>query len=79
MPIRPAPDADLTACEFFAGGGLAGLGLSLDGAGLHTVLANDIDAAKARAFRANHPDTPLIHDDVWTVTPDQIPGAPDLC
>ena len=79
MPIRPAPDADLTACEFFAGGGLAGLGLSLDGAGFRTVLANDIDAAKARAFRANHPDTPLIHDDVWTVTPDQIPGAPDLC
>lgn len=83
MTIRRAPvtdpDAAFTACEFFAGGGLAGLGLHLDGAGLRTVLANDIDAAKARAFRANHPDTPLIHGDVWTVTPDQIPGAPDLC
>ncbi|MEN5147132.1 DNA cytosine methyltransferase [Brevundimonas diminuta] len=83
MTIRPAPatnpDAAFTACEFFAGGGLAGLGLHLDGAGFRTVLANDIDAAKARAFGANHPDTPLIHGDVWTVTPDQIPGAPDLC
>lgn len=79
MPIRPAPDADLTACEFFAGGGLAGLGLSLDGTGLRTVLANDIDAAKARAFRANHPHTPLIHDDIWKLVPAQIPGAPDLC
>lgn len=83
MPIRPAPATDagaaFTACEFFAGGGLAGLGLHLGGVGFRTVLANDIDAAKARAFRANHPDTPLIHDDVWTVTPDQVPGAPDLC
>jgi DNA (cytosine-5)-methyltransferase 1 len=26
--------------------------------GFRTVLANDIDAAKARAFRANHPETP---------------------
>ncbi|MBK1968710.1 MULTISPECIES: DNA cytosine methyltransferase [Brevundimonas] len=83
MPIRPAPIADagaaFTACEFFAGGGLAGLGLNLDGAGFRTVLANDIDAAKARAFRANHPETSLIHADVWAVTPDQVPGAPDLC
>ncbi len=83
MPIRPAPIADagaaFTACEFFAGGGLAGLGLNLDGVGFRTVLANDIDAAKARAFRANHPETSLIHADVWAVTPDQVPGAPDLC
>ena len=83
MPIRPAPiahaGAAFTACEFFAGGGLAGLGLNLDGVGFRTVLANDIDAAKARAFRANHPETSLIHADVWAVTPDQVPGAPDLC
>ncbi len=83
MPIRPAPIANagaaFTACEFFAGGGLAGLGLNLDGVGFRTVLANDIDAAKARAFRANHPETSLIHADVWAVTPDQVPGAPDLC
>ncbi|WP_313576477.1 DNA cytosine methyltransferase, partial [Brevundimonas sp.] len=83
MPIRPAPAADagaaFTACEFFAGGGLAGLGLNLNGAGFRTILANDIDTAKARAFRANHPHAPLIHDDVWAVTPDQVPGAPDLC
>lgn len=79
MPIRPAPATDagaaFTACEFFAGGGLAGLGLT----GFRTVLANDIDAAKARAFRANHPDAPLIHDDIWNLTSERIPGAPDLC
>lgn len=79
MPIRPASAAAFTACEFFAGGGLAGLGLNLDGAGFRTVLANDIDPAKARAFRANHPDVPLIEGDVWALEPDQIPGAPDLC
>ncbi|KAK0331321.1 hypothetical protein LTR94_029414, partial [Friedmanniomyces endolithicus] len=79
MPIRHDPAANagapFTACEFFAGGGLAGLGLT----GFRTILANDIDAAKARAFRANHPETSLIHADVWAVTPDQVPGAPDLC
>lgn len=79
MPIRHDPAANagapFTACEFFAGGGLAGLGLT----GFRTILANDIDAAKARAFRANHPETSLIHADVWAMTPDQVPGAPDLC
>ena len=79
MPIRPDPAANagaaFTACEFFAGGGLAGLGLT----GFRTILANDIDAAKVRAFRANHPETSLNHADVWAVTPDQVPGAPDLC
>lgn len=75
MPIRsPAPAAP-TACEFFAGGGLAGLGLE----GFRTVLANDIDPAKARAFRANHPEIELIEGDVWTLDAGQIPGAPDLC
>ena len=62
------------AWEFFAGGGLAGLGLT----GFRTTLANDIDAMKARAFRANHPDTPLIEGDVWALDAAALPGRPDL-
>ena len=65
------------AYEFFAGGGLAGLGLGA--AGFRTLFANDIDAAKARAFRANHPETLLHEGDVWALTPDDLPGTPDLC
>jgi len=68
MPIRP------TAYEFFAGGGLAGLGLS----GIDTVFANDMDAAKGRAFAANHPDIPFRLSDVWLLTPADLPGAPDM-
>jgi DNA (cytosine-5)-methyltransferase 1 len=63
--------------EFFAGGGLAGIGLA--SAGFHTLMANDIDAAKARAFRTNHSDTPLHEGDVWDLTTADLPGAPDLC
>jgi DNA (cytosine-5)-methyltransferase 1 len=70
MSIRP------TAFEFFAGGGLAGLGLSA--AGIDTVFANDMDAAKTRAFKANHPHTPFRQGDVWTLTVDDLPGRPDM-
>lgn len=70
MSIRP------TAFEFFAGGGLAGLGLSA--AGIDTVFANDMDGAKARAFKANHPHTPFRQCDVWTLTVDDLPGRPDM-
>jgi len=63
--------------EFFAGGGLAGIGL--EQAGFRTVFANDIDAAKARSFRANHPDVALHHGDVWDLSPADLPGAPALC
>ena len=77
MAIRPPALSDLTTCEFFAGGGLAGLGLA--SAGFRTVLANDLDAAKARAFRANHPGAPMVEGDVWALTPADIPGRPDLC
>jgi len=63
--------------EFFAGGGLAGLGLHA--AGFRTLFANDIDAAKGRAFRDNHPDVPFHQGDVWDLTPADLPGNPDLC
>jgi DNA (cytosine-5)-methyltransferase 1 len=73
MSIRP------TAYEFFAGGGLAGLGLSGAGLlGIDTVFANDMDAAKARAFVANHPHTPFRQGDVWGLTVEDLPGRPDL-
>ena len=63
--------------EFFAGGGLAGLGLHA--AGFRTLFANDIDAAKARAFRDNHPDVSFHQGDVWDLAPADLPGNPDLC
>jgi len=73
MSIRP------TAYEFFAGGGLAGLGLGGSGlSGIETIFANDLDAAKARAFAANHPDTPFRLGDVWSLSVDDLPGRPDL-
>ncbi|HEV2082200.1 MAG TPA: DNA cytosine methyltransferase [Brevundimonas sp.] len=63
-----------TAWEFFAGGGLAGLGLD----GWRVGFANDLDAAKARAFRANHPDVPFHEGDVGALTPADLPGSADL-
>lgn len=70
MSIRPS------AYEFFAGGGLAGMGLS--DAGIDTVFANDMDAAKARAFMTNHPQTPFRQGDVWGLTLDDLAGRPDM-
>ncbi|MES2833122.1 MAG: DNA cytosine methyltransferase [Pseudomonadota bacterium] len=75
MAIRPDPsDNAPVAWEFFAGGGLAGLGLS----GFRIGFANDIDAMKAAAFRANHPGVPLHQGDVWDIDPADLPPAPDL-
>ncbi|HEY1223842.1 MAG TPA: DNA cytosine methyltransferase [Brevundimonas sp.] len=79
MAIRPDPSDDAlrdapVAWEFFAGGGLAGLGLS----GFRIGFANDIDAMKAAAFRANHPDVALHLGDVWDIDPVDLPPAPEL-
>lgn len=71
----PTADRVPVAWEFFAGGGLAGLGL----AGFRIDLANDVDAMKAAAFRANHPDIPLHQTDVWSLSAADLPGTPDLC
>ena len=61
--------------EFFAGGGLAGLGL----AGFRTTFANDLDGAKAASWRANHGDPEILKlADVWDLTPDDLPGQDDL-
>ncbi len=75
MAIRdPAPSShDPTAFEFFAGGGLAGLGLN----GFRIAFANDIDRAKADSWQANHTGDFRLAD-VWDLTPDDLPGRPDL-
>lgn len=67
------PDAPV-AWEFFAGGGLAGMGLH----GWRIGFANDLDPAKGRAFRENHPDVPLHLGDVGALTPADLPGRADL-
>ncbi len=61
--------------EFFAGGGMARSGL---GSNWRCLFANDFDAAKARSYRANWGDEDLVHGDVWTLAPADLPGQADL-
>jgi DNA (cytosine-5)-methyltransferase 1 len=67
----------LTFYEFFAGGGMARLGL---GAGWACAFANDFDAAKAATYAANFADAPdhLRQGDVWKLSPSDLPGRADL-
>ncbi|MFA7263387.1 MAG: DNA cytosine methyltransferase [Caulobacter sp.] len=63
--------------EFFAGGGMARLGL---GDAWSCLWANDFDPVKAATYRDNFPDA---HDhfregDVWAMTPGDLPGRADL-
>ena len=63
--------------EFFAGGGMARLGL---GAGWTCAFANDFDPVKAAAYRENFPD-PAAHfheADVWKLAACDLPGRADL-
>ncbi|RAK63284.1 DNA cytosine methyltransferase [Phenylobacterium kunshanense] len=63
--------------EFFAGGGMARLGL---GDAWTCGFANDFDPVKAATYRANFPDAAdHFHEgDVWALTPDDLPGQADL-
>ena len=62
--------------EFFAGGGMVRAGL---GPGWACAFANDIDARKARSYRANWGDGgELTVGDVAEVRVDQLPGRADL-
>jgi DNA (cytosine-5)-methyltransferase 1 len=63
--------------EFFAGGGMARLGL---GPGWSCLFANDFDPVKGAAYRANFPDagTHFSGADVWSLTAADLPGAADL-
>lgn len=64
-----------TVLEFFAGGGLARLGLD----GWSTRFANDIDPIKARAYAANFGADHLKVADVWDLSAaDLPPGRADL-
>jgi DNA (cytosine-5)-methyltransferase 1 len=64
-----------TFYEFFAGAGMAGLGL---GAGWQCLFANDFDAMKAGAYRANFGDDHFHQGDVWDLHPHDLPGRADL-
>jgi len=62
--------------EFFAGGGLARLGL---GRRWVCLLANEICEKKASVYRMNFGRSPeLIVDDVWNLTPDRLPPGATL-
>ena len=64
-----------TFYEFFAGGGMARLGL---GADWTCLLANDVCEKKARAYRANFPGDELVVGDIRALTPADLPGRADL-
>jgi DNA (cytosine-5)-methyltransferase 1 len=61
--------------EFFAGGGMARLGLGPD---WDCLFANDFDPAKASAYRANFGGDHLREGDVWDLTTAELPGQADL-
>lgn len=68
-------DAQPTVLEFFAGAGLARLGLG----GWRTAFANDLDPAKTRAYAANFGSMGLRQDDVWDLSVEDLPsGRADL-
>lgn len=68
----PAPP---TFYEFFAGGGMVRAGL---GEGWRCLFANDIDPAKAAAYRANWGSEGLSVGDIAAVTAADLPGSADL-
>ncbi|MDW8213044.1 MAG: DNA cytosine methyltransferase [Roseiflexaceae bacterium] len=62
----------LTFYEFFAGGGLARIGL---GPQWTCLFANDIDEKKAETYRRNFSGAPeLVVEDIHRVTTDMLPG-----
>jgi DNA (cytosine-5)-methyltransferase 1 len=63
--------------EFFAGGGMARVGL---GEAWACAFANDFDRAKAATYRANFPDAGghLREGDVWALSAADLPGCADL-
>ncbi|MCA3695735.1 DNA cytosine methyltransferase [Aquidulcibacter sp.] len=71
MPLHDQP----TALEFFAGGGLARLGLS---AQFDVAWANDLDAMKCRAWRDNFGADGLVEGDVADIQTDDLPPRPAL-
>lgn len=70
MTARP-----LTFYEFFAGGGMARLGL---GPEWRCVFANEWDRRKAAAYRAQFGGAELVVEDVAKLGLEQLPGRADL-
>lgn len=68
-------DSGAALYEFFAGGGMARLGLRGDWT---TTFANDIDPAKADAYRAAHGGGEMRCADVWDLSIADLPGRPAL-
>jgi DNA (cytosine-5)-methyltransferase 1 len=73
--IAPMSRGPFTFYEFFAGGGMARLGL---GEGWDCRFANDFDAMKAAAYRANFGGDHFHEGDVWKLTAADLPGRADL-
>lgn len=62
--------------EFFAGGGMARLGL---GSRWHCLFANDLSAKKVQTYRANFPPADeLIQGDVYSLNTTDLPSQADL-
>ena len=68
-------DSPLAFYEFFAGGGMARVGL---GEGWTPLFANDFDALKAWTYAANFGGDHLRLADIWDLTPADLPGRADL-
>lgn len=65
-----------TFYDFFAGGGMAGIGL---GHAWNCLFANDLDPKKAASYRANHTGgSELLVKSIEDVIPGDLPGMPDL-
>lgn len=68
--------AALTFFEFFAGGGMARLGL---GDAWRCSFANEWSPKKARSYQENFSADELVVEDVAKLSIADLPGAPDLC
>jgi DNA (cytosine-5)-methyltransferase 1 len=65
----------LTFYEFFAGGGMARLGL---GSRWRCAFANDLDPLKGQVYRDNFGDEVMKVGDVWDLEAEDLPGRADL-
>lgn len=74
-PMRTDSTTALTFCEFFAGGGLARLGL---GSNWRCAFANDLDPQKVAHYRAVFGDAEIVEGDVCAVNADALPRNADL-
>jgi DNA (cytosine-5)-methyltransferase 1 len=68
-------DSDASAYEFFAGGGMARLGLEPF---WRVAFANDVDAGKAEAYRRAWGEEVMRQGDVGSLTPADLPGCAGL-